>query len=80
MVRQMPTPLDAAKVVADHFGVTVHEAIGVMRTPLHPKTLRDEFAAAAWQMQDPTYPRSARAGWAYEDADALLAARLTTEN
>ena len=72
-----PTLIEAVNHLREHFGLTMAETISVLRTPLHPRELRDEFAMAALSGAIGTWvltPEDAACA-AYAFADAMLGAR-----
>lgn len=86
-----PTTIEAVNLVREHFGLSLTEAMAVLRTPLHPAGLRDDLAAkaigVAWDAYDKGYCGEEAdrinveivAEAAYSIADAMLAARGAAE-
>ena len=79
-----PTVFEAIDHLAEHYGLTREQARNLIRTPLHPVTLRDQFAGQALstamaneELAVLTYAE--RAEFCYRQADAMLAARLPKE-
>lgn len=74
----MPKIHEAVAVLAEHFGLTKLQAMEVIRTPTHPRELRDEFAKAAITgviAEAVCYPEEDMAEMAYKLADAMLKER-----
>lgn len=78
-----PTIREALDHLREHFGLSMTEVLELVRTPVNPKDMRDEFAAHALcglmaDLPKPMY----RLNWqenvaqsAYQLADAMLAER-----
>lgn len=67
-------------LVAGHYGVTKTDAMEIMRTPTHPKTMRDDFAKSAMQgylaRNDSFYQNiDSVSSYAYKVADSMLKER-----
>lgn len=79
-----PTIHEVISHVAEHYGITKSEAMEIMRTPTHPKTMRDDFAKSAMQGLLSDLPKSMYGlNWesnvvsgAYRIADAMLQERF----
>jgi hypothetical protein len=79
-----PTIREAIEHLREHYHLTMAEVLALVRTPLHPAALRDEFAgramqgllAAGWEAN---YTNTLLTIRAYEVADDMLAARLPKE-
>lgn len=75
-----PTVGDCLDLIRKHWDLTLNEAIAIIRAPVHPRTLRDEFAGLA--MQANRSRLSTYESWedlavdAYEIADAMLKVRI----
>lgn len=74
-----PSKVEVIELVRQHYGLSLPQAVRLMNTPLHPHELRDDFAGRAMttlitQMSNP-HPKDV-AEWAYDYADAMLAARI----
>lgn len=75
-----PTQREVLDHVRERFGLSLTEALEVMKTPVHPAGLRDEFAMAAMsgmlanQSLRGSYPQVAKS--AYTAADAMLEERI----
>jgi hypothetical protein len=77
-----PTVHQVLEHVMEHYGLTRAQALVIMRTPLHPHDLRDEFAgcALAGLCAGPdSYTSKELAVTSYQIADEMLAARLPKE-
>jgi hypothetical protein len=77
-----PTIHEVVDHVRNHFGLTLAEAIDVMKTPTHPAGLRDKFAAKAMQMLFDDWSLAKDYNLctrAYRTADAMLDARVSTQ-
>lgn len=78
-----PSCREVLDLVIGHYGITINEAIEIMRTPLYPRELRDEFAGQAMAALTHQAPSSqdlieaidALAAMSYQVADAMLKAR-----
>ncbi len=73
-----PNIHDILEHTSKHFGLTMSEALAIMKTPLHPRGLRDEFAGQAMQAviaRGDDTNRPGMAEWSYAMADAMLKAR-----
>lgn len=75
-----PNIHDVLENACEKFGLTIAEALAIMKTPLHPHGLRDEFAGKAMQglMAQPSaheWIEEGIAEAAYRQADAMLKAR-----
>lgn len=85
-----PTTLEAVDLVAERFGMSRTEVCHLLRTPTHPREMRDDFARRAMQGLIVTTASWADLGYtpkdglsiaenyavhAYEIADAMLEAR-----
>jgi len=75
-----PTYIEVRNHVREHFGLTMSETLEVLRTPLNPAGMRDEFALAAITGTLPGAAVDAArvkeyAEWAYKMADAMMEAR-----
>lgn len=71
-----PNIHDILENACEKFGLTMGEAMAIIKTPLHPRELRDEFAGRAaeylaWNLGN----TELCAKRCYEIADALLKAR-----
>jgi hypothetical protein len=76
-----PTIHDVIALVRDRYGLTMAEALKIMKTPLHPLELRDQFAgqALAGVTGNPVTGCNSPgdfAHWAYRCADAMLKERI----
>lgn len=78
----LPTQEDLIDTLRQGYGLSRQEIARIFNAPRHPKTLRDEFAAAALpaactfaQQYRPDTPDETIARAAYKMADAMLAAR-----
>lgn len=78
-----PTIHDLVKILSRETGLPSREILDILRTPLHPRELRDEFAGQAMAAlivapQD-EWPENEQRGsvslMAYEIAGAMLKAR-----
>jgi hypothetical protein len=76
-----PTIREALDHLSEHYGLTAAQVRELVRTPLHPRELRDEFAGRAMQtLVGQGWPDAGRmAEEVYKVADAMLAARLPKE-
>lgn len=86
-----PTLREVIDHVREHYGLSMEETIALLRTPLHPTGLRDEFAGRALQgicsgpghfdrlvaaaSENMVSPQVAVASAAYSLADAMLTER-----
>jgi len=78
----LPSTKELIDHVSEHYGITKTQAVGLLRVPLHPATLRDQLAIGAF----PTLLAygSQATGWSHQDlaehvygvADACLKERL----
>lgn len=75
-----PTLIEAVNHLREHYGISQADVLNLLRTPMHPRDLRDDFAKAAITG---TLPGAAvgndrtkeYAEWAYKMADAMLEVR-----
>jgi hypothetical protein len=79
-----PTTHEALGLIREHYGLTMAEAQNLMKAPLHPRTVRDEFAgqaltAALMNRQLAELSYGERAEFCYRQADAMLGARIPKE-
>jgi hypothetical protein len=84
-MRDKPNIRDILENACKEFGLTMSEALAIMKTPLHPRELRDEFAGKAlriaWNAYNggytgqPELVEQSIAHHAYQIADAMLKAR-----
>ena len=77
-MRDKPNIRDILENACKEFGLTMSEALAIMKTPLHPRELRDEFAGKAMQSviaRGDDTNRPGMAEWSYAMADAMLKAR-----
>lgn len=80
-----PTAIDIARMASEHYGIPATEVLSIMKTPMSPASLRDEFAGRAMQTllsTEYTSEQVSSEGWprelaheAYWIADAMLTAR-----
>ena len=77
-----PTQREIIEHVREHFGISAIDVLSIMKTPTHPKELRDEFAAKAMQVDYKLTKNYSEPYWrigvsldAYKMADAMLKAR-----
>ena len=74
-----PTVKDLLDHLQQHYDLPMLEVIGIMRTPTHPKGLRDELAMAALPLCGGHVVAGDTAREAYAIADALLEVRYLNE-
>lgn len=72
-----PTLTEAVNHLREHYGLSMPEVLGLLRTPLHPAGLRDEFAGRALigAMSRGWRNPSEVAKEAFAAADAMMEAR-----
>lgn len=72
-----PTLIEVTNHLREHYSLSMSELLKIMRTPMHPAGMRDEFAIAAMPHAldscAPSYDVAAEI--AYKIADAMLEAR-----
>lgn len=76
-----PTIREVIDLVRDRYGLTMAETLKILKTPLHPLELRDQFAgqALAGVTANPDTgcnSPSDFAHWSYRCADAMLKERI----
>lgn len=73
-----PTLRDVITLVSERYGLPLGDVVALLKAPLHPKGLRDEFALGAMQgllASEVNAPAEVFASRAYMVADAMLKAR-----
>ncbi len=77
-----PSRKEMLEHLRNHYGLTLSETMDVVNIPLHPISMRDEFAKAALQgivftqIPGDEAPSAGIARYAYELADAMLKERI----
>jgi len=79
-----PSIQDVIALIRDRYGLSMAETLKILKTPLHPQGLRDQFAgqALAGVTSNPESgcnSTSDLAHWAYRCADAMLKERIKNE-
>lgn len=80
-----PTIKDVVDLIRDRYGLSMSEALELLRTPIHPRELRDEFAMRALtgivsNPESGCNSTSDLAHYAYQCADSMLKERIKNEN
>lgn len=77
-----PSRKEMLEHLRNHYGLTLSETMDIVNIPLHPNTMRDDFAKAALQgivfaqIPGDEAPSAGIARYAYELADAMLKERI----